>query len=84
MMTRCVYVLCSIGLLAVGGCAQNRYRHPSADLYLEKANEALEQKNCWEAQKLLRESAVGLSRVSSGRPGPSIYWASRICATRTT
>lgn len=54
MMTRCVIVLCSIGLLALGGCAQNRYRHPSADLYLEKANEALEQKNCWEAQKLLR------------------------------
>lgn len=54
MLKRSIFVLCSLGLLAVAGCAQNRYRHPSADLYLEKADEALEKKNCWEAQKLLR------------------------------
>ena len=53
-MKRSVLVLCSMCLVAFGGCAQNRYRHPSADVYLEKANEELEKKNCWEAQKLLR------------------------------
>ncbi len=54
MLKRSIFVLCSLGLVAFWGCAQNRYRHPSADLYLEKANEELEKKNCWEAQKLLR------------------------------
>ena len=54
MLKRSKVVLCSLAMLAMAGCAQNRYRHPSADLYLEKANEALEKKDCWEAQKLLR------------------------------
>ncbi len=54
MLKRSVFILCCLGLPALAGCAQNRYRHPSADLYLEKANEELEKKNCWEAQKLLR------------------------------
>ncbi|MDA0748201.1 MAG: outer membrane protein assembly factor BamD [bacterium] len=41
-------------LLLVGGCAQNRYRMPSAERYYEEAKIALSKKKCWNAQQLYR------------------------------